>query len=178
MYNMTNLINTAECYIRQLLKEQILPSHYKEKIIFFFFFYFASIGDGGCSLNLPWSSPHDVWNQIMLDAINLYRALCQLYLSKTGRKNSLYIYKAEIGIHALSTWPIYQEGSGWTLLLLWQHMADHLRAIYSMHPRWYSKKSTVQHPKEQDMWLSGRGQHVAFAQPGWMTNAVPQWVWT
>ena len=60
MYNMTNLINTAECYIRQLLKEQILPSHYKEKIIFFFFFYFASIGDGGCSLNLPWSSPHDV----------------------------------------------------------------------------------------------------------------------
>ena len=78
MYNMVNIINTAVRY-----GEQILSSHHKEKY-FFYFFNFVSVRDDGYSLNLLWSSFHNVCKSKCY-ALNLYSAVCQLYLNKTGR---------------------------------------------------------------------------------------------
>ena len=59
------------------------------KNIFSFFKNFVSIGDDGYSLNLLWYHFVMYASQIiMLYTLNLYNAICQLYLSKSGRKNN------------------------------------------------------------------------------------------
>jgi len=85
MYNIINIINIAVCYIWKLLKEKSLRFLITKKT-FFYFFNFVSIWDEGCLLNLLWQSFHDVSQIIMLYTLNLYSAVCQLYLNKTGIK--------------------------------------------------------------------------------------------
>ena len=52
-------------------------------------------GDDGCPLNLLQQSLHDVYN-IMLYNLNLYSALCQVYLNKTRRKKKIRNIGTEI----------------------------------------------------------------------------------
>ena len=48
---MINTINTAVCYLWELLKEYILKGFITRKKFFFYFFNFASIWDNGCSFH-------------------------------------------------------------------------------------------------------------------------------
>ena len=57
MYNTINIMNTAVCYTRKLLRVNPKGPHHE---IFFYFFNFVSIYDDGCSLNLSRQSFHDV----------------------------------------------------------------------------------------------------------------------
>ena len=81
---MINTINTAVCYIQKLLREQVLRALITKP-----FSMSLSIWDGGCSLNLLWSSFYDVLCQILeLSTLDLsYSDVCQLRTNKTGRKN-------------------------------------------------------------------------------------------
>ena len=89
MYNMINIINTALCYIRKLLTVNPEFSSQGRIIIFFYLIWW---GDG-CLLNLVWSSFHDVSQTIMLYTLNLYSAVCQVFLNKTGIKRGKRIQK-------------------------------------------------------------------------------------
>ena len=84
MYNMSNIMNTAVCYICKLLRELILRVLTTRTI---FFFYFVSIWDEECSLNS--CGNHFIMEGIqiiMLYILNLHSAVYQLHLSETERK--------------------------------------------------------------------------------------------
>ena len=82
---MKTTVNTALCYIWKLLRVNPRSSHHKEN--FFFLFNFVSLWDDGCSLMFCGSHFMMYLSQfIMLFTLNLYSAVCQLYLNKPGRK--------------------------------------------------------------------------------------------
>ena len=85
MYNIINIINTAVYYIWKLLKEKSLRFLITKKT-FFYFFNFVSTWDERCLLNLSWQLFHYVSQIAMLYTLNLYSAICPLYLNKTEIK--------------------------------------------------------------------------------------------
>ena len=88
MYNMINIINTAVCYIWKILREQNPKNSHHKKKKYFSFFSFVFIWDDGCSLNLLWSSFHDVCESNHYVHLKLTQC-CILCHNWTGRKNKL-----------------------------------------------------------------------------------------
>ena len=85
MYNIINIMNTAIYYTGKLLIKQILRVLITGKN-FFFFFSFVSIEmmdvhETYCDYFTMYVSQIIIWY-----TWNLYSAICQLYLNKTGRK--------------------------------------------------------------------------------------------
>ena len=82
MYNMVNIINTA--YVVYESCYRINPELAQRRILFSFFFYYKSVwGDG------TYCDNHFMMyvSQItVLYTLNLYSAVCQLYLNKTERE--------------------------------------------------------------------------------------------
>ena len=73
-------------YMKIVKKVNPKSSRHKEKEYFFYFFNFVSIWDDRCSLT--YCDKHFmmyVGQIIMLYMLNLYSAVCQLYLNKTER---------------------------------------------------------------------------------------------
>ena len=84
MFHMIDIINTAVCYIWKLLR--IKSQEFSSQGIFFYFFDVVCIWDDWCSLNFCDILLIMYVSQIiMLYTLNLYSAVCQLYLNKTGR---------------------------------------------------------------------------------------------
>ena len=86
MHSMINIINPAVCYIWKLLKEQILRVAITRKNMFSLILYLSEL------MSIHWTScghrSMTYVSQVMMrHTLNLYSAVCQLYLNKAGRKN-------------------------------------------------------------------------------------------
>ena len=83
IFNIINIINIALGCILKLLRvnsEFSLPGN-------FFSISFSCIQDNGCSLTCDNHFMMYINQIIVLLTLNLYSAICQLYLNKAGRKN-------------------------------------------------------------------------------------------
>jgi hypothetical protein len=74
MYNMINIINTVVCYTWKLLRKEILRALTTHKTLLPFILYFHEM----CSLNLVWSSFHDIYKSTNY-AVHLKLIQCTLY---------------------------------------------------------------------------------------------------
>ena len=88
MYNMINITNMlAVSYIWQLLRLHAKSSHHR-KMFFFFSFNFICMRTWMCMKHTVIIIPCCILSQIiMFYTLHLYRAISQLCLNKTGRKN-------------------------------------------------------------------------------------------
>ena len=73
-------------HLKVIKKESPESSHHTHTYTFFpISLILLPVGNDGCSLKL-WSSSHDMSQIIMFYTLNLYSAICEFYLSKTGKK--------------------------------------------------------------------------------------------
>lgn len=73
-------------HLKVVKKESPESSHHTHTHTrFFLSLILLPVGNDGCSLKL-WSSSHDASQIIIFYTFNLHSAICDLYLSKTGKK--------------------------------------------------------------------------------------------